>query len=672
MKKILLLFFLFPFLFVPTILAEERPNQYVTVVNPVRISTYTKDSSKSIAAQYSVIHERNLPATWLLTYPVLMDEKAINAIATFDSHQEIGLFLEVSDSLCTKAKVLCNEGSWHHANVIFLSGYSQEDRRKLIDTLFSEFKDIFGYYPKSVGSWWTDAYSLSYMQEKYGITANLTCSDQFSTDGYEIWGQYWSYPFMPSIFHAGMPAINKKDQLDIVTIQWAPREPWYGYESSLYSTQDYQTKPLDYTTEFLENLIKTYALKNKNTFGQITVGLEGDFNPSDYEGEYVNQIELIKKYSDENIVSPVSMSDFSKWYRNTYTLTEPTFVQSNETNNPTIKSYWYQSPHYRINILYDIKTSQTTIRDLRTYHSDFYEPYYSSRNNFQKLIINNPSYFDQMNNIDDVWNLDLGTFLSIEETSLGNVFQFTDGSIALDPSTFTIHQKSPVIPQILSHSQSIDVTSDDDSLSVTPKEYWNNKSPDDTYYALSEVSLHELARKRTKVIIITGILLWLAASFRIIRRVKNNIKKIVSLMIISAIVISIPIIWFYQNRVPYSVSQSELDVLSHLSVMPKGKVLVYDHECLGCDWGSTYKPATYANQKGYIANYSGHSVIYNKTIFEEKDLQIAKQEFHQLNVKYMYLTRYEGLEEKMPFSPGDFNIEKIYESANGELWRVKN
>jgi lysyl-tRNA synthetase class 2 len=83
--------------------------------------------------------------------------------------------------------------SWHRANVLFLSGYELRERKVLIDKLFKEYKDKFGKYPLSVGAWWIDAYSLNYMKSKYDIKAILVCADQFSTDGYQIWGQNISF-----------------------------------------------------------------------------------------------------------------------------------------------------------------------------------------------------------------------------------------------------------------------------------------------------------------------------------------------------------------------------------------------------------------------------------------------------------------------------------------------
>jgi len=40
-------------------------------------------------------------------------------------------------------------------------------------------------------------------------------------------------------------------------------------------------------------------------------------------------------------------------------------------------------------------------------------------------------------------------------------------------------------------------------------------------------------------------------------------------------------------------------------------------------------------------------------------------------VDYIYVVKYGEYIEKVPFSPGDLNIEKVYENANAAIWRVK-
>lgn len=228
------------FLSFSTNLYAQENNQFITIVNPVRISRYTQDPSESLKSEYQVVMSHNLPASWLLTYDALVYEPFTTILTSMDNNQELGLFLEITPAFAQAAGVEYNKSEfWHHANSVFLSGYLQGDRKKMIDTVFEAFKQKFGYYPKSVGAWWIDSYSLSYMHDKYGIIANLGVSDQFATDNYKIWGTYWSTPFISSKNHAAIPAENEGDSSGVVTLQWAPRDPLSGYYSSLYSTQDY-------------------------------------------------------------------------------------------------------------------------------------------------------------------------------------------------------------------------------------------------------------------------------------------------------------------------------------------------------------------------------------------------------------------------------------------------
>ena len=184
---------------------------YVTIVNPVRVSEYTKNPSESLRAEYDVINEKSLPATWLLTYDALQNESLFEITSHMNDSQELGIFLEVGEDFSNDSEVPYNHSdSWHRAKSLFLNGYSQNDRQKLIDTVFEKFRKRFGYFPKSVGGWWVDSYSLSYMQEKYGITGVLGVSDQYDLDSYSVWGTFWSTPFYPSKFHAATPASDSQ------------------------------------------------------------------------------------------------------------------------------------------------------------------------------------------------------------------------------------------------------------------------------------------------------------------------------------------------------------------------------------------------------------------------------------------------------------------------------
>lgn len=140
------------FILTPKVLAEDD-NQFITVVSPVRISSYNKNPAESLRSEYSVIKKNNLSATWLLTYDALNNAEVASIVKSMDNSQEFGIFLEVTKDFANDSGVVYyNTGFWHHASSVFLSGYTQEERMKLIDSVFMKFKERLGYYPVSVGS----------------------------------------------------------------------------------------------------------------------------------------------------------------------------------------------------------------------------------------------------------------------------------------------------------------------------------------------------------------------------------------------------------------------------------------------------------------------------------------------------------------------------------------
>ena len=128
--------------------------------------------------------------------------------------------------------------------------------------------------------------------------------------------------------------------------------------------------------------------------------------------------------------------------------------------------------------------------------------------------------------------------------------------------------------------------------------------------------------------------------------------------------------WDQFKRSKYLISADEQVALSFLSVKPSGKVLVYDNECLQCEYHSEYKPAVYSNLRNYVGKLAKKKLVYNSTIIESKDRIKAKEILNEFKIKYIYLAKYESYIEKLPFSPGDLGIEKIFENANAVVWEV--
>ncbi len=300
--------------------AQECNDRYLTLVNPVRGRNLWHDKTLGpIKDQYQIIKKENFPATWLIQHDVLTDEELLKEIKQFDNRQEIGVLLEISPSLATHSRVLYpNDVAWFEPQAIFLSGYSKSERKKLIDFLFSDFKEKMGFFPKSVGAWWIDSYTLNYIQKKYQVKSVMIVADQKTTDSYGVWGQWWGYPYYPSKINPLVPASSEKNKLDTVIIQWAQRDPVRAYgegpKISNFSLQanDYIRQVLG--TSYFKTITNVY-LDCKNPLGQITVGLETGIESVGFSSEYKNQINYLKSVLNLNVVT---MSDFSDKYHKVF------------------------------------------------------------------------------------------------------------------------------------------------------------------------------------------------------------------------------------------------------------------------------------------------------------------------------------------------------------------
>ena len=623
--------------------ASAQENKFITVVNPVRVAPYTAAVSENLAAQYKLTDGLGIPATWLVTYDVLEDESAVNVLLNFDKSHEIGLFLEVTKGLAADSGISYPEGAWHFSNIVFLSGYIQDERVKLIDTLFEKYYEIFGTYPKSVGSWWTDSFSLKYIHEKYGVIANLTVADQFSTDRYQVWGQYWAMPYYPSKFHSAIPASSTENRLPVVMLQWAPRDPISGYYSSLYSTQDYYTGEVDGDISYFKKLMSLY-LNEAGEFGQVTIGLEGDLTPDVYSGLYKTWLETAKEFVDSGETRTITMSGFSDWYRANYPILSPAhLIYAKDLLGKNREIIWYQNPKYRVAILSDNKVNEIKIFDLRIYLEGFYEPYYHWPNRSFDLAINVPSVYDEVSNEQSVLVLRNDSFKNISRES---------GEVVVELSSrkkINLHDDKP------------EIVNEDGSVVQLIKPV-----------NLDAYSFRDLTPEASHLVKSKKLLLGLVLVMIIIVYLLYRLRSKKILVFILSIVVALGVYLYFNNTEEYLVSQAEMDVLRKLSEEKGKAVLVYDKECLQCEWYGDVKPAVFANKRKYVEKLSGHKVVLNKAFFEEKDLEKAKSAFTKLKIDYIYLVSYGYYIEKLPVSPGDINVEKVYANANAELWRVKN
>lgn len=667
--KTFLLFILIFFVFPSFVFAQDSNNQFITIVNPVRISRYTQDIKANIKVQYEQTKIRNLPATWLLTFDVLENTEALEILSDMDKSQELGIFLEVSHNFASKSNVEYNKtDSWHRAHALFLSGYTQEDRKKLIDTVFEKFKQVFHFYPKSVGAWWIDSYSLDYMQKKYNVIANLGLADQFEVDGYSVWGQYWSTPFIPSKYHAGIPADSEDNKINLVTLQWAPRDPLNGYgrtPANRYSTQDYFTIGLE--DNFFSKLLDLYSSKNFNHFGQITIGLEADLGPSAYYGIYAKQLDIAKTKE----VQFLTMSGFAKWYLSNFQKTPPQTIISGDFLGSQKKVIWYQSPNYRIGLSYDGKTNQTEVFDFRVYPEDFEEPNYISPNKQLNLYIHLPSLIDKTSYYNSSWIIAKNKLTDIVKQQDNLTLKFTAQEITFTEKNIIL-KNTETPPSYIKNSPLVTVGGLLSNLTLTPKAQYFIPKEGLVFRGLSINTSYFLKRPKIQIFIKVSVLLTILLTALILYLQINTSLRLKIIRTLLAVLILGGGTWFYLNSQIYQVTQSEIDTLLKLRGLPYGKVVVFDGGCLICSFHTKYPPPIFANNRSYVENISKKPLVYNLKIFETESRSDGRKELKRIDAKYIYLTKFEDYQEALPFSPGDYSVDLIFENASAQIWKIRD
>lgn len=390
-------------------------NSFASVINPIRGSDFWDISDQSIETAFlgesEILKKYQVSATWLIRYDVFLNQSLISKLKNLTTDEK-GLFLEITPTWTKDAGVEYPKlESWHSAGSAFLTGYEPKEREKLIDVAFEKFKLIFGQYPKSVGAWWIDAYSLNYMQKKYGIIAALIVADQYSTDNYQIWGQYFSTPYFPDKKNALHPAQNLSEKLPIVIVQWASRDPVNSYGNGV-SESTYSLQANDYIdyhnldTSYFSKLIDTYTNQTLNTFAHVVVGLENSYLWSKYAKEYENQINSLVNKRNQGKISLVSLEEFALWYKNAFPELSPEhIIISDDPLGTYRKTVWFMNPFYRVGWFYNQDGS--VFRDIRQYINGSEELCFNKRCNEINFATNAIRVLDEVS-FGHKWVLDPG------------------------------------------------------------------------------------------------------------------------------------------------------------------------------------------------------------------------------------------------------------------------
>lgn len=383
--------------------SRDRAPTIVNIYNFIRKTVYpsgefVKDDFDTVLYQMETLKRYNLPATYALKYDALMDDRYSNLIKeNIDDYDEVAVWWEIDETLAKKANV-----EWKgktpvddHVNIGYSLGYKPEDRIKMVDVYMEDFKDIFGYYPKTVGSWVIDIITLNYFKEKYGVVAAALCRDQIGTDGFTLWGGYFNQGYYPSKFNEYIPAQSTEMQIDTPIFRMLGPDPIYSFEDGLRKsvTGVHTLEPasvIGQTEEWVKWLLDRFTKEEVLGFSYVQAGQENTFLWNTMRKGYELQIPYIAELERTGEVRVQTLEETGKWYKKRYNLTPPTtFVASEDWNkDENLRTVWYNSRFYRVSFLWE--DNKLSIRDLHLFNENYKSRYYDD------TLDDNESIFDAL------------------------------------------------------------------------------------------------------------------------------------------------------------------------------------------------------------------------------------------------------------------------------------
>ena len=360
----------------------------INIINFIRQTDYRVENADSllyetVCEQVKLVNKYDLPATFLLQYDALINPLYQDLLKSkLNDHSEIGAWWELTQPQIEAAGIKWRgEHSWvSHANIAFSTGYTKEERERLVDVYMAKFKEIFGTYPKSVGSWFIDAHTLGYMYDKYKIVASCNCKDQVGTDGYTLWGGYWNQAYYPSRINAYMPAQTEEGQIPVPIFRMLGSDPIYQYDDGLGQERQgvislepvYEKAGMDrrWVDYFLESIVNKPCL----AFNYAQAGQENSFTWSNMSKGLEMQIPILDSLRKENKIWVETLGESGAWFKECFKVTPATAVTTlTDVRGEGNKTVWFNSRYYRANLLWEKGTFR--FRDIHLFDESYKSVY---------------------------------------------------------------------------------------------------------------------------------------------------------------------------------------------------------------------------------------------------------------------------------------------------------
>lgn len=364
--------------------------QIVNIVNFIRgcEPRVEMDLLKPVQEQIRLMKEYDFKGSFLIQYDALILPEYQKLLKELDPHQfELGVWFEITQPHVEKAGMTwTGRFPWDwHVHCDFSVGYSKADREKLVDILYEEFKNVFGYYPKVFGSWLFDTHTIRYISEKYGCDALCNCKEQYGTDGYTLWGGYYGQAYYPSRNNVFLPAQSEQTQIPIPLFRMLGPDQVYQYDFGLQldsekeiSQQVITLEPAAQGSGDNPKWIDWFLQENFNgeclSFGYAQAGQENSFGWDLIGPGLMYQFEQFAKLRKEGKIAIETLGESGRWYQEKYAITPASAVTAHTAYDDEKKNtVWYSSRYYRINLHGEY--GKIRIRDLHLFSEKLLDPF---------------------------------------------------------------------------------------------------------------------------------------------------------------------------------------------------------------------------------------------------------------------------------------------------------
>ncbi|MEW6505047.1 MAG: hypothetical protein AB1457_13890 [Chloroflexota bacterium] len=351
-----------------------------------------QESLDIFRTQQQIAHENGLRTTIQMTYASLFNEEAI-AIAKEHHHRygdEIGL---------TFLGLQCKEfRERFHSKELAIWLFSMEDKRRIVNELFSKFYEVFGFFPTSTGSYYMDAELVNYIKENYPMVkvAVATCWEEgpkayrnANNSWYTLLdGGPWN-PWIPSKYNIHCIASDEDDDIGIVAIPHLSRDlmavfdgpgSYYGtHPQNILRGMVYENGEIPYFKNLVDQYRALHKYNRGYAYNMMFVGPGWMSKSGRWESDYDL---LLKSYQDamayygelkrKGELQDLTMSEFADIYRQEHTYTQPECALWKDILYGSRRQmFWYADPWMRFCL--DMNQGGAMV-DLRPYAAKLVRP----------------------------------------------------------------------------------------------------------------------------------------------------------------------------------------------------------------------------------------------------------------------------------------------------------